>query len=363
MPKAKKTSLKASLNAHLARAEKARREVEGQQKAYTRKTGGKAKGKKRDSDRPFLKRDTVPYADGDKILLLGEGNFSFALSLLLPSPSTSRAHLTLAFNITATAYDSRSQCFEKYPDAESNVKQLEALGVAVLFGVDARKLEKCKELKGKKFDRVVWNFPHAGAGITDQDRNILTNQTLILEFLRSVPPLLSTSPSASGSTSVYEEGGDPPSADERPTDVDVPRKKSKSKTSKDVTRPDRGSVLITLRDTPPYTLWDVPKLFKSPPPLPVTSSTQQRQPRYTLLRSFAFRPEVYPGYAHRRTAGWVEGEDDLLEKADKEKGAAEKRGDARKNAGEENRALGKLDGRVGKGGCRTWEFVLRQEQE
>lgn len=77
MPKAnKKTSLKASLAAHQARAEKAKREADGQKKAYVRNSGGKAKGKKNDNgglSGPLRKRDTVPYLDGDKILLIGEG--------------------------------------------------------------------------------------------------------------------------------------------------------------------------------------------------------------------------------------------------------------------------------------------------
>ncbi|KAG9044345.1 hypothetical protein FS837_008278 [Tulasnella sp. UAMH 9824] len=41
------------------------------------------------------------------------------------------------------------------------------------------------------WNKVVFNFPHAGAGITDQGRNILTNQRLLFGFLRSVAPALS----------------------------------------------------------------------------------------------------------------------------------------------------------------------------
>ena len=35
-------------------------------------------------------------------------------------------------------------------------------GAAVLFGVDATRLDRCAALRGRLFDRVVWNFPHAG---------------------------------------------------------------------------------------------------------------------------------------------------------------------------------------------------------
>jgi 25S rRNA (uracil2634-N3)-methyltransferase len=61
----------------------------------------------------------------------------------------------------------------------------------VLFGVDARHLNKTFPPKGlKRWDKVVWNFPHAGLGITDQDRNIAANQSVLLEFLASVAPYL-----------------------------------------------------------------------------------------------------------------------------------------------------------------------------
>lgn len=90
------------------------------------------------------------------------GNFSFALSLFA-SPS----QYALAPNVIATAYDTPEVCFEKYPDAPDIVAKLRELGVLVLFGVDARSLEKCNELKKWSadrggFDKIVFNFPHAG---------------------------------------------------------------------------------------------------------------------------------------------------------------------------------------------------------
>lgn len=99
--------------------------------------------------------------------------------------------------------------------------------------------------------------------------------------------------------------------------------------------------------TYPHYMYDRPSrgLAKRPPP----SSTPQ--PRYKLHRSFAFHPDAYPGYAHRRTKGFKEGlstsnnEDVLLS-------ARERRG-------------GGGGGGVGVGGAgmkgevelRTWEFV------
>lgn len=65
-------------------------------------------------------------------------------------------------NIVATAYDNEEDCQAKYPDAAEIVRALRERGVEVIFGVDGTKLEKHAALKNRKFDKVVWNFPHAG---------------------------------------------------------------------------------------------------------------------------------------------------------------------------------------------------------
>lgn len=124
------------------------------------KLSSNAKGKG-----PSTRRPTVPFQSTDTILLIGEGNFSFALALA--RPSTSRMELAhLAYlppkNITATAYDSEKDCYSKYPEAEEIVASLREWGVEVLFSVDATKLEWVSALKGRSWSKIVWNFPHAG---------------------------------------------------------------------------------------------------------------------------------------------------------------------------------------------------------
>jgi 25S rRNA (uracil2634-N3)-methyltransferase len=106
------------------------------------------------------RRSTIPFTASDRILLIGEGNFSFAVALLQHPPAPLE-HLPPP-NITATALDTEEECHAKYPDAEQNVRILREKGAQVLFGVDATRLEKTSALKGKVFDRIVWNFPHAG---------------------------------------------------------------------------------------------------------------------------------------------------------------------------------------------------------
>jgi 25S rRNA (uracil2634-N3)-methyltransferase len=103
-------------------------------------------------------RRTIPFARDDTILLLGEANFSFSHSLLLP-PHSHPAH-----QICATSYDSETVCYEKYPDAKGLVGELRELGVKVGFGVDAGELGKSWKVvgKGKRWSRVIFNFPHVG---------------------------------------------------------------------------------------------------------------------------------------------------------------------------------------------------------
>lgn len=108
-------------------------------------------------------RRTIPFARDDTILLLGEANFSFSHSLLQP-PHSHPAH-----QICATSYDSETVCYEKYPDAKGLVEDLRRLGVKVGFGVDAGELGKSWKVvgKGKRWSRVIFNFPHVGRSDPD----------------------------------------------------------------------------------------------------------------------------------------------------------------------------------------------------
>jgi len=111
-------------------------------------------------DKAAPRRRTIPFRPTDKILLVGEGNFSFAQALVCNPPVELRSFPPS--NLTATAYDSEQACYEKYADAQEIVARLREKDVEVLFGVDATRLEKTPSLKGRRWDRVVWNFPHAG---------------------------------------------------------------------------------------------------------------------------------------------------------------------------------------------------------
>jgi len=290
---------------------------------------------------------TIPFEHDDTILLLGEANFSFAHALLLRHHP---GHL-----ICATAYDSEAECEEKYPDAKKHIKALRDAGARVLFGVDAGALEKSKEVgKGRRFSRVVFNFPHTGKGITDQDRNVRSNQEMLLRTLRSVSAVLTEGPSAfpivevkrgkKKVTVIKAAKKQKPAKPASDDDEDVPEAEDIDFDDEDgtlarraapasFTPPNReGTLLVTLLDQNPYTLWDIKGLATRPPPL--CPGTKVAQPKYRLLRSFEFVPAAYPGYAHRRTIGWREG----------------------KSFANNEEIVGR------KGRARTWEFALRDDE-
>jgi 25S rRNA (uracil2634-N3)-methyltransferase len=100
-----------------------------------------------------------PYEFSDKILLVGEGNFSFARSLV-------ENIIHSGENVVATCYDSEEVLYEKYEDeAKENIDVIKELGATVLFEVDATLLEKCKFIRKLKFSKIVFNFPHAGMSL------------------------------------------------------------------------------------------------------------------------------------------------------------------------------------------------------
>ncbi|XVE50913.1 hypothetical protein DITRI_Ditri01bG0201600 [Diplodiscus trichospermus] len=94
------------------------------------------------------------YCSSHKMLLVGEGDFSFSASLAVAFGS--------AANMVATSLDSSGFLFRNYKKAMSNIHELKSRGCTVLHGVDATKMANYCFLGGIKFDRVIYNFPHAG---------------------------------------------------------------------------------------------------------------------------------------------------------------------------------------------------------
>jgi 25S rRNA (uracil2634-N3)-methyltransferase len=63
---------------------------------------------------------------------------------------------------------------KKYSRAESNLAKLKEMGAVILHGVDAKRMRLHTDLSMRRFDRVVFNFPHAGFfGKEDDDHVIM----------------------------------------------------------------------------------------------------------------------------------------------------------------------------------------------
>lgn len=196
---------------------------------------------------------------------------------------------------------------------------------------------------------------------------MLANQLLILRLLVSVAPYLTHGTVPTYAANVKKRaarGSDDEDDDESEDDTETAAYLAAlpDASAERALRPParQGSVLITLRNASPYTLWNVPLLAKrlrtvlapiaaSAPALPKNmrapsvADAERNGAQYTLWRSFEFFPQDWPGYSHRRTVGWVEGlstsqNEDLLRRPSAPA------------------APGKP---TGSGECRTWELGLQ----
>ncbi|CAI0394946.1 unnamed protein product [Linum tenue] len=105
----------------------------------------------------LFRRATTHYLPDHVILLVGEGDFSFSLSLARSFGSAS--------NIVATSLDTRDDLMKKYKKAGFNLALLRELGAHVFHGVDATKMMDHPHLKilSKHAELVHGFFRNASA--------------------------------------------------------------------------------------------------------------------------------------------------------------------------------------------------------
>lgn len=214
-----------------------------------------------------IKKAFIPFEPSDTVLLVGEGDFSFACSAI-------REKYVSPENLIATSYDSREELDSKYPGVEENLKFLQDAGVNVLHDIDATNLAHTLKLSVKKntqaklfnpykrLNHIMFNFPHTGRGMKDQDRNIRDHQKLVLAYFKSSKHLLSiVNNEAQNAFGGYQ----------------------------DIQENASQKIILSLFEGEPYVSWAVKMLA--------------RGEGLRVERSGKFEWEAFEGYHHKRTNG------------------------------------------------------------
>ncbi|XP_036921461.1 ferredoxin-fold anticodon-binding domain-containing protein 1 isoform X2 [Sturnira hondurensis] len=111
-----------------------------------------------------------------RLLLVGEGNFSFAAAVSETlDPSTS---------LTATCLQFPSEV-ARDPVAWENLRRLRERGTKIRFGVDCTQLADAFELHDREFDQICFNFPHCG-----RKAGVARNRELLARFFQSCADVL-----------------------------------------------------------------------------------------------------------------------------------------------------------------------------
>ncbi|KAJ6332437.1 hypothetical protein OIU76_010767 [Salix suchowensis] len=139
------------------------------------------------------------YSSKHRMLLVGEGDFSFSVSLARAFGSAS--------NLVSTTVDSEDDIAKKYSNGVRNVRELEEKGGIVLYGVDAKEMSQHFFLRTQRFDRIVYNFPHVGFLFREASYcQIQLNKRLIKGYLSNAKVLVKQD---KGEIHVTHKEGDP----------------------------------------------------------------------------------------------------------------------------------------------------------
>ncbi|KAJ6991833.1 hypothetical protein NC653_015244 [Populus alba x Populus x berolinensis] len=139
------------------------------------------------------------YSSKHRMLLVGEGDFSFSVSLARAFGS--------ACNLVSTTVDTQDNIAKKYSNGVRNVRELEEKGGLVFYGVDAKEMSGHFFLRTQRFDRIVFNFPHVGFLFPEASYcQIQLNKSLIKGYLSNAKVLLKQD---KGEIHVTHKEGDP----------------------------------------------------------------------------------------------------------------------------------------------------------
>ncbi|KAH7689127.1 S-adenosyl-L-methionine-dependent methyltransferase protein [Dioscorea alata] len=136
-------------------------------------------------DNEKVERFITHYTSSQRILLVGEGDFSFSLCLARAFGS--------AKNMVATSLDSQATLFKNYQLAEVHLQKLKELNCLILHEVDVKTMHEHDILKDMKFDRIIYNFPHAGHDLFFKERDkelIMRHMELVGAFFKVASKML-----------------------------------------------------------------------------------------------------------------------------------------------------------------------------
>ncbi|KAK9134069.1 hypothetical protein Scep_013597 [Stephania cephalantha] len=123
------------------------------------------------------------YCSSHKILLVGEGDFSFSACL-------GRA-FGRADNMVATSLNSQEFLKRNYGNAMSNVDSLRSRGCIVIHNVDATKMAGNRRHNNVSYDRIVYNFPHAGFSKNEPvEDHLRRNRDLVSDFMANAAKMI-----------------------------------------------------------------------------------------------------------------------------------------------------------------------------
>lgn len=123
------------------------------------------------------------YKPHHKILTLGDGDFSFSLSIARNVKFTTGC-------LIASSHESREQLLSTYNAVgiKDILKELEVKKITVLHCVDATNISLTSSIDENYFDAIIWNFPcvRVEGGADGQLKEIETNRRLLRDFFSNV---------------------------------------------------------------------------------------------------------------------------------------------------------------------------------